>query len=155
MKRYRHIWIWFIVAAYIGFIFHNSMMVAEVSEGMSLEVTNRLLRFISRYGIYASDFRLVHHHVRKLAHFTEFAGLGFLVSLAMHICPLFPSRFLNFTLFLIAVPAADELLQHFYEGRSTEIKDMIIDGGGFLSGALFCYVLILILLDVTGHLKRE
>lgn len=154
MKRYRHWWIWLLVAGYIFLIFRNSMMVAEVSSGMSRKVTDYFLAHISRFGLYASDYSLIHHYIRKLAHFTEFAGLGFLVSLAMHICPLFPSRFLNFMLFLIAVPAGDETIQRFTEGRSFQYSDMVIDGGGFLAGAFFCYLIILVLLDVTGFLQR-
>ena len=154
MKRWRHWWIWLLVAGYIYLIFRNSMMVAEVSSGMSLKVTDFFLRHLSRFGLYASDYSLVHHYIRKLAHFTEFAGLGFLVSLAMHICPLFPSRFLNFMLFLIAVPAMDETIQKFTDGRSFQYTDMMIDGCGFLFGAFLCYLIILVLLDITGFLQR-
>ncbi|MBR3344868.1 MAG: VanZ family protein [Solobacterium sp.] len=154
MKRYRYWWIWILVCLYIYMIFRNSMMVAELSSKMSSGVTVWILNHISKFGLYASDFYTVHHYVRKLAHFTEFAGLGCLVSLAMHICPLMPSRFLNFVLFLIAIPAGDEVIQHFTEGRSMQFSDMAIDGSGFLFGAFLCYVLILVVLDITGNIQR-
>jgi VanZ family protein len=154
MKPRKHWWIWLLVATYIWFIFSNSLMVADASSKLSTKVTWYLINHLQRFGLYA-DFYTFHHYVRKLAHFTEFAGLGFLVTLAMHICPLFKSRFLNFTLFLVAIPVADETIQHFVEGRSSEYFDMLIDGGGFLAGGFFCYVLILILLDIFKRKPRH
>ena len=107
MKPRRHWWVWIIVGLYIWMIFRNSLMIAEASSALSAKVAYRLIAIINRYGFYI-DFYTFHHYVRKLAHFAEFAGLGFLVTMAMHICPLFRSRFLNFVLFLIAIPAIDE-----------------------------------------------
>lgn len=150
IKPRKQWWIWLLVAAYIWFIFQNSLMVAETSSALSTKVTYFLLNHMNRFGLYA-DFHTFHHYVRKLAHFSEFAGLGFLVTLAMHVCPLFKSRFLNFTLFLVAVPVMDETIQQFVDGRSSEYFDMLIDGGGFLAGGFVCYVLILILKDLFGR----
>ena len=157
MKPRKQWWIWLLVAAYIWFIFSNSLMVAETSSALSTKVTYFLLNHMNRFGLYA-DFYTFHHYVRKLAHFSEFAGLGFLVTLAMHICPLFRSRFLNFTLFLVAVPVMDETIQQFVEGRNSEYFDMLIDGGGFLVGGFICYVMILILKDLFGrpvHVRKN
>ena len=154
MKPRKHWWIWLVVGAYIWFIFSNSLMVAQASSSLSSKVTWYLANHLQRFGLYA-DFNMFHHYVRKLAHFCEFAGLGFLVTMAMHICPLFKSRFLNFTLFLIAVPVADETIQRFVDGRSSEMFDMLIDGGGFLAGGFVCYVFILILLDLFGEKRRN
>ncbi len=148
MKRYRHFWIWIVVGGYIWLIFRNSMMIADASNTMSLDVMQYLLQFVQKFGLYAGDYSLFHHWVRKLAHFTEFAGLGFLVSLAIQICPLLPSRFLNFALFLTAIPFADEYIQQYFDGRSCQLSDMIIDGAGFIAGALLCYILALIIRDL-------
>jgi VanZ family protein len=152
--RWRYWWVWLFVAAYIYFIFRNSLQVAAASETVSEKVTAVFLRILQRFTLYTSDFQMFNHYVRKLAHFSEFAGLGFLVSLAMHICPLFRSRFFNFTLFLVAVPFADEMIQRYVPGRSPQFRDMLIDGSGFLFGAFFCYALILILMDLTGFVQR-
>ena len=73
----------------------------------------------------------------------------------MHICPLFKSRFLNFVLFLVAVPAIDETIQRFVDGRSSEYFDMLIDGGGFLFGGFICYVVILIFFDLFVHRRKQ
>ena len=153
-NRWRHIWIWFIVAFYIYFIFHHSMMVAEASNELSYGVTYKLMNFLQRFGIY-TDFYVFHHYVRKLAHFAEFAGLGFLVGLAMQICPLFKSRFLNFALFLFLIPISDEFIQQFYDGRSTELGDILIDGAGILFGGFIIYIIILIIKDLFFHKNTE
>jgi VanZ family protein len=73
----------------------------------------------------------------------------------MHICPLFKSRFLNFTLFLLAVPAIDETIQQYVDGRSSQYFDMLIDGGGFLFGGFVCYVLVLIIRDLLFRRKKQ
>lgn len=148
-NRFRYWWVWLPVLFYTGWIFRNSMMIAEASNVMSYSVSYKLIAFLQRLGLYA-DFPVFHHYVRKLAHFTEFAGLGFLVGIAMKLCPLFRSRILNFLLFLLIIPFTDEMLQHFYEGRATQVTDMFIDGGGMLAGGFCAYVLILIILDLFG-----
>ncbi len=153
-NRWRHIWVWLLVGLYIYYIFHNSMMVAEASNEASYAVTYKLISILEKYGLY-TDFYVFHHYVRKLAHFTEFAGLGFLVGFAMQICPLFKSRFLNFTLFLFLIPISDELIQQFYEGRSTQVSDMFIDAGGILFGGFLIYILILIFKDLFLNKNTE
>ena len=154
MKPRRHWWVWIIVALYIWMIFRNSLMIADASAALSAKVANYLIRILNRYGFYI-EFNLFHHYVRKLAHFSEFAGLGFLVTWAMQMCPLFKSRFLNFVLFLVAIPAIDETIQRYVDGRSGEYFDMLIDGGGFLFGGLVCYVLFLIIKDLFFQKKGK
>ena len=153
-KTRKHWWVWLIVLAYIGWIFSNSMMVAEASQEMSYTVTYRLLAIVNRYGFWV-DLNQFHHYVRKLAHFAEFSGLGFLVALAMCICPLFRWRIINFGLFLFLIPLADESIQTMVAGRSSEVFDMLIDGSGILFGGFCGYVLILILRDLFFHPKRK
>jgi VanZ family protein len=152
-KKRKHRWVWLLVAAYIAFIFHNSMMVASASSALSTKVAMWLARFLQNFGLYVADFSLFHHYIRKLAHFTEFAGLGVLVGIAMHVSPLFRHRALNFLVFLFAVPFADEMIQRFYDGRSSQFTDMFIDAGGFVFGG-FCIYLLLLLLTDLFHSRR-
>ncbi len=147
MKKKKKWWVWLIVALYIYWIFSNSLTVAEMSASASYKVTSKLAQWIQNIGLFA-DFDTFHYYVRKLAHFTEFAGLGFLVVVAMHICPLFKSRFLNFASFLVLVPLADELIQRFVPGRSPQFTDVLIDGGGFLAGGFIAYLIVLIFKDI-------
>lgn len=148
MKR-KNIWIWFVIIIYIGFIFHNSLTIATVSEDTSLDVAKLLLRILNHFTLYTSDIMHFNHYVRKLAHFLEYAGLGFLIGLAMQICPIFKKKSLNFVLFLVFVPVIDECLQYFTEGRSCQVSDMILDACGFLFGGLVIYIFILIIKDLT------
>ena len=145
--------IWLVVAFYIYTIFRNSMMIADASNEMSYALTYKLIDFLSRFHI-TVEFHSFHHYVRKMAHFCEFAGLGFLVGLANHIAPFFRSRLLNFCLFLFLVPFTDEMLQQFFDGRSTQFSDMLIDGAGILFGGFVIYVIILICKDLF-HLKQS
>ncbi len=153
MKPKRHWWIWIIVIFYIWFIFHNSMQVAAASNQLSIKVTWWLINHLQKFGLYC-DFSVFHHYVRKLAHFSEFAGLGFLVTLAFTLCPIFDQWYLNFFLFLLAVPFADETLQTHIAGRSGQVSDMIIDGCGFLAGGFVCYLFILVIRDLFSHTDR-
>ena len=148
--RKQHYWIWILVAAYILFIFHNSAMIASASGALSYKVAVFITRHLERFGIGAINFPLFHHYVRKLAHFTEFAGLGILVYIACHMAPLFHNRFLTFFLFLLAVPFTDETIQRFYAGRSSQLSDMLIDGSGFLAGGFFALLLILIIYGIKN-----
>jgi VanZ family protein len=154
MKPRRHWWIWIIVFLYIYFIFSNSMQVAEASNALSRKVTWWIINHLQTIGLYC-DFNVFHGFVRKLAHFTEFAGLGFLVTISLYICPLFNSAFLNFLLFLIAIPAADETIQRFIAGRSSQMKDMIIDGSGFLTGGFLGYLFVLVIKDLFQRHKAK
>lgn len=154
MKPRRHWWVWIIVLLYIYFIFSNSMQVAEASNQLSIKVTWWIVHHLERIGVY-TNFSVFHGFVRKLAHFSEFAGLGFLVTLALTICPLFSSRFLNFLLFLIAIPVADETIQRFIAGRSSQLKDMIIDGSGFLTGGFIGYLFVLVIKDLFQRHKTK
>ncbi len=153
MKPRKHWWIWIVVLLYIYFIFSNSMQVAEASNALSRKVTLWIVNHLQTIGLYC-DFNVFHGFVRKLAHFSEFAGLGFLVTLALAVCPLFNSAALNFLLFLIAIPVADETLQRFIAGRSSQMKDMIIDGSGFLLGGLLGYLFVLVIKDLFRPKKE-
>ncbi len=147
-RKRKHRWVWLLVFAYIGFIFHNSLMDGTASSAWSMAVTRWIAAFMNRFGFGVSSYSLLHHTVRKLAHFTEFAGLGFLVGLAMTVSPLFRWRWLNFLLFLFAVPFSDEMIQRYVSGRVSQMLDMGIDCLGFLFGGLLIYILFLILKDL-------
>lgn len=84
--------------------------------------------------------------VRKTAHFTEYAVLGFLLA------SVFSSFYLkqknSFILsFLIgsAYAVSDEIHQRFVPGRSCQIKDMVIDSLGVMCGILFLLLIIYLL----------
>lgn len=146
MKK-RNFLIWILVAVYIGWIFSNSLTIGEASSALSERVANFLLRYLNRAG-FTIEFSLWHYYVRKLAHFSEYAALGFLIVLAIRIAPLMKSHFLNFVIIMVGIPLADEGLQKLVPGRYGAFLDSFIDMAGILAGAFVCYVLVLIVLDI-------
>ena len=76
----------------------------------------------------------IHFIVRKLAHFTEYAILGFLAARAFRPRP----RWFLISLILIAVYALlDEYHQSFVPSRTASIFDSLIDTAGGLSALIF------------------
>ena len=143
MKKLFQFLIWLSVILYIAFIFSNSLTSGEVSGASSMKVAKIIVKYLDTLQI-SMSLKLFHSLLRKLAHFIEFFGLGVLVSIAIATCPLFKSRLLNFIIFLISVPIADEVIQHYVPDRVSTYKDMIIDAGGMICGGLVVYICILI-----------
>ena len=81
--------------------------------------------------------------VRKAAHFTEYAALGFLLSSVcmsfyVKLKLLIPISFLTGSLYAVS----DEIHQYFVPGRSCQLSDMILDSSGVLAGILFLLILV-------------
>lgn len=146
MKK-RNFLIWILVIVYVGWIFSNSLAIGEVSSAASTKVANFLLNYVTRAG-FSIDFNLFHHYIRKLAHFSEYALLGFMIVIAIRIAPLMKSKFLNFVLLMIAIPLTDEGIQRFVPERAGAFLDSFLDMAGILAGAFVGYVLVLIILDI-------
>lgn len=144
-------WIWILVILYILFIFSNSLQNGNSSGNLSAEITHYVMKLIQSRNIII-PFDLLHHFIRKLAHFSEYWILGVLTVIALHHKPLFHPSFLNFILFLIAPPCMDEGIQHFVPGRYGCFSDVCIDMSGFLCGALFLYIILCIIEDI--HHRR-
>lgn len=89
--------------------------------------------------------------IRALAHFCEFAGLGFLVcnllfALKDRLKPFFSILFS----FLYAV--SDEIHQYFVPDRSCQLSDLAIDSCGIILGvAVFCILNTIILKHKKTH----
>ncbi len=88
-------------------------------------------------------YAVFHRGVRKAAHFTEFAALGFCVTgLLSARCRSgkLPPTVLSL-LFCLLVAAADETIQVFSEGRGAMLRDVLLDFSGALCG--FAVMLLL------------
>lgn len=82
--------------------------------------------------------------VRKLAHFTIYTTLGLFLSMAMSRRK-FLSRQTLLTLTAGAVYAvSDELHQSLIPGRSCELRDVMIDTGGVLTGIVISMIIFMI-----------
>ena len=81
--------------------------------------------------------------VRKLAHFTIYAWLGFWLQLLLRSYRKHP--LIALAVILAAMYAVtDELHQLLVSGRSGEIRDVLIDSSGALVGAVISFVICLV-----------
>ena len=129
------------LAGCIWFIFSNSMAVAEVSSVSSGRVLQLLQAVLRRLGHPALAQRLTMHIVRKMAHFCEYTLEGFLLMLCMRV---YTRRYVRH----ISVPVlggvltamADETIQIYSPGRSSQVTDVWLDSAGVLVGILIALV---------------
>ena len=125
----------------IAFIFSNSMKIASVSTVSSGRVLTLLQAVLRRLGHPALAQRLTMHIVRKMAHFCEYTLEGFLLMLCMRV---YTRRYVRH----ISVPMlggvltamADETIQIYSPGRSSQVTDVWLDSAGVLAGILIALV---------------
>ena len=123
-------------------IFAFSAQTSDSSSSLSRAVTRFLLSVFSP-GFNNLDpeeqLRLIaasHGLVRKLAHFTEYAVLGAVLSLHLHLVLKMKVGHICLTAFILGACYAvmDEWHQSFVSGRAMQAKDMLIDSGGVVFG---------------------
>ncbi len=97
-----------------------------------------------------SIFTSMHHFVRKLAHFSEFALLGFLSMLLLcHLAQRLSAlrlwmQWVIPTAFCLLYAISDEVHQIF-SGRGPAVKDVLIDFAGAITGIVLARMLVWIL----------
>lgn len=140
----------------IAFIFSNSMKIATVSSASSGKVLALMQKVLRRLGHPALAQRLTMHIVRKLAHFCEYTLEGFLLMLCMRV---YTRRYV----WHISVPMlggvltamADETIQLFSPGRSSQVTDVWLDSAGVLTGILVALALMALCRLLIHHRKKE
>ncbi len=115
------------------FIWGNSLLPGEISGALSDWVKGILEILFPNTGETASGGFLL----RKLAHFTEFACLGALLS--WHLGMLGRRKTLAFCLGAAAA-CIDETIQIFVPGRGPGLRDVGIDCGGVLTGMILLHL---------------
>ena len=129
------------LAGCIWFIFSNSMAVADVSSVSSGRVLQLLQAVLRRLGHPALAQRLTMHIVRKMAHFCEYTLEGFLLMLCMRVYSRRPLRHLTVPMLAGVLTAmADETIQIYSPGRSSQVTDVWLDSAGVLAGILIALV---------------
>ncbi|MBQ2603833.1 MAG: VanZ family protein [Acutalibacteraceae bacterium] len=94
--------------------------------------------------------------IRKLAHFCEFAVYGFFLSATVHsYTESFKKNIFCILFFLLAVPVTDETIQYFSEGRSAQVRDVLIDFSGGLFGLLMCFLFVCIIAALKKRKSAE
>lgn len=91
------------------------------------------------------------HIVRKLAHFTIYAALGFCASCAAGRRRLFCGLSWGVLLFCFLYAGTDELHQRFVSGRSGQFGDVFIDTGGSITGILLSFIAIAIVVKMVSR----
>ena len=138
---------WTMVILMMAVIFLFSAKTADASEQMSMGVTQWISKLVGISPAEAGGFgnslydmlSVMDHYVRKTAHFLEYALLGVLVCLALGIDVKKKAHLLGAALaFCSFYAVTDELHQYFVPGRSCQIKDVMIDSSGALTGICFC-----------------
>ena len=111
-----------LTAIWTIFIWYNSFCIAPVSSMNSSHVEQMLTPLLD---IFCIPQVMRQFLVRKTAHFTEFAVLGFLWSRVFHGKQLYIPFVLS-----VLTAVVDESIQRFVPGRSGQMKDVLIDSAG-------------------------
>lgn len=128
------------LAATVCFIFSNSLEIARESSARSQQVMELFNDLLGRVGLGP----LSEHFVRKMAHFCEFSLLGFWFMLCLRVYTRHFVRHVSWPLFFGLLTAViDETIQLYVPGRSSSVKDVLLDFSGVLTG-LFIALLILL-----------
>lgn len=136
----------------ILFIFANSAEIGAISGGKSALVTEFLNKGFTKLGL---GFRISEHLVRKLAHFAEYALLGFWLMLTLRVYTRRVISFVSWPLFLgLLVPVCDEFFQTFVPGRAGAVRDVVIDFCGVCAG-LVCGMFLLLLVRMWTVLRKS
>ena len=129
-----------LLIANLAFIWGNSLLPGSESGNLS----GGIMAWInSILGLGEEGAEMLHHLIRKAAHFTEFACLG---ALLCWYCRLSGVE----KLYLVTTPllgallaaCADETIQIYVEGRGSSLSDVWVDTFGSLTG---------IMLLILGH----
>ena len=149
-QRRRIIYIIIIAAALTAvlcFIWGNSLLDGGASRKLSLAVTKLVRPIYELFTGNSATDNALHALVRKAAHFVEFAVIATVASLLLwrlrgeHLVQnlmsvLFGSLFIAVT---------DEYIQSFSPGRSSSVRDVVIDFAGAAVGALAVFACIFII----------
>ncbi len=119
-----------------GFVFSIMLLIFSVSNqeaSRSSELSESVLSiFTNFFNISPND--TLHLLIRKLAHLTIYALLGFFIVNALVINTIKPKDFLVALAICVLYAMSDEFHQTFIPGRSGEVSDVMIDTLGSILG---------------------
>lgn len=138
MKKAKVIFIILTIAC-LSFIWINSSLDGVESSGVSGGVMGAINKFIMSLG-FKKEFS--EHLIRKTAHFTEYAGLSFLLTTDFKLFYHDVKYYWNKVLFSgLLVAVIDETIQLFPKGRSSSVVDVWIDFAGVFSAFVVTLIL--------------
>jgi len=123
LRRYDHVWRFVPLVLWIGVLFLLSSSQGSFSE------TSRIIRPLLEFFFPTASLETItfyHGIIRKLAHLTEYAVLGFLAMRAFAA----GRAVLTSSVILIGVATIDEINQSFNPARTGAVMDVLIDLAG-------------------------
>lgn len=112
----------------LWFIWGNSAM----SGAESAQVSGKLIHLLEKIFGPVTNLPKVTHYIRKLAHFSEFALLGFMLSWFWYLWQTPGKETFSLPLLCGMVTACvDETIQIFSQSRGSSLKDVWLDMAGF------------------------
>ena len=152
--------LWVLVVAVMIFIFIHSAQNAKQSSETSGELVKTVLTVVVK------DFQSLPEPeqqqavdslqfiVRKSAHFCIYLALGFLCFLAMNTYNIKKkTKILTSLTISLLYAISDEIHQIFVPGRAGQVRDVLIDFSGSLTGVVFALILIAIISKIVK--KKE
>ncbi|MEG2017633.1 MAG: VanZ family protein [Clostridium sp.] len=115
---------------WISFILYMSSKPAVESAAASSQIVDLILKWFGIINEYGESISFV---VRKTAHFTEYFILSGLLTATYGA---FTNKKYNYSFILlmgVMTALGDEFLQGFIEGRSSEVRDVLIDFSGVVA----------------------
>ena len=140
-----------LAVAWAGVLFFFSGQSGVDSSSLSLEAARMIVRWFPGLNMGPADLEPI---LRKIAHFGIFAAEGFLTGLSLiNILGYVKGMVLSFSVCAL-MAIANELHQLLSPERSCEIRDMIIDSGGALTGVIFAAAVIVVINCFTKQKTR-
>ena len=129
---------WGLVILLMFIIFYFSNQSSNASSTTSSGVVKNIFNIFNLDGIF--DVDSFHTLIRKIAHFSIYLLLGFLVYNALFNKKISSINILLYSILIVCLYAvSDEIHQLFIVGRSCEIRDILIDTIGGSVGSLIYY----------------
>ncbi len=133
---------WLLTLAIMYIIFGFSSESGEESKEVSESVLSVIIEYIGNI--------ISHNALRKLAHFSEYAALGFCMSGAIYFT-FSKSRFYIPLIPCVLYAAGDEIHQYFVPERACRLFDVFVDSCGSLTGIL----LFLAVISLIGNFCKK
>ena len=152
--------LWLLVLGTAGMIFWFSAQDGAASEHTSGAITERVVQVVepdyNHLPVAEQEmaFNAVQFAVRKYAHFSEYALLGFLLRL---LCASYCLRRACLVAWICGTgyAATDELHQWFVASRSAMWQDVCLDSSGVLAGALLAAGMLALLAYRNRRTQRR
>ena len=149
-----------LLIGWMGLIFYLSHQTAAQSGDLSGGLIESAVRFFfpsASQSFITQVISAAEFWVRKLAHFCIYAGLGALGFLTFVSYTSIPFALRCFFSLLMSVlySMSDEYHQTFISGRSGELRDVLIDSAGALTGILFCALIYGLIIHIRKKRKSK